>query len=164
MTRDEPAQSPPRPRPRPRPLGTPIILALIAATHLSYAQIAELRQMPFLWPACALSLLLGSAYAVLAALARREQGFIAVINLVVGEDLGILAAGLVLGYPWADYLRPGTVVIVGLQFALVFPEIWRRQEAGRRIVAPARLAYFVLACALAHTLYSLAKPAGMMGP
>jgi hypothetical protein len=144
-----------------RPLGVPMILALIAAAHFAYAWTAELRGMPVLPPALALSAVLGVAYAVLAFRARREQSFAPVINLVVGEDLGFLVAGLILGYPWAEYLRPGTVIIVALQFALVFPEIWRRQEAGRPIVAPARLAWFILAYALAFGIYALVKPSGI---
>ena len=136
-------------------------MTLIAATHMAYVWTAELRGMRVLPPALALSVLLGAAYAVLALQARRGRGFNATISLIVGEDLGILAAGLILGYPWAEYLRPGTVVIVALQFALVFPEIWRRQEAGRPIVAPARLAWFVLAYALAFAIYALVKPHGI---
>ena len=143
------------------PLGVPIFLTLIAAVHLGYPLIGELRGMPVIPAALALSLLLGAAYAVLAFRTRRERGFTAVINLIVGEDLGFLAAGLVLGYPWAEALRPGTVAIVALQFALVFPEIWRRQEAGRPIVAPARLAWFILAYALAFGAYALVKPQGI---
>ncbi len=144
-----------------RPLGVPIILALIAAVHLGYGWIAELRGMPFIPPALALSVFLGMAYTTLAYRTRHELGFTAVINLIIGEDLGFLAAGLLLGYPWAEYLRPGTAVIVALQFALVFPEIWRRQEAGRPIVAPARLAWFILAYAMAFGLYALVKPQGI---
>ncbi len=143
-----------------RPVAVPAFLCLIAATHLSHGWIAELRGMPVLPPALALALLLGLAYAGAAWLARRERGFRYVINLVVGEDLGFLAAGLMLGYPWAEILRPGTLAIVAFQFALVFPEIWRRQERGRSIIGPARLAWFVLAYALAFGLYALVKPHG----
>jgi hypothetical protein len=144
-----------------RPVAGPIILALLATVHLGYMWTAELRGMPLLPPAFVLSLLLGATYVVLAVRARSDRGFTAVINVVVGENLGFLAAGLALGYPWAEYLRPGTVIIVGLQFALVFPEIWRRQEAGRPIVAPARLAWFILAYALAFATYALVKPGGI---
>lgn len=144
-----------------RPLGVPIILTLIAAVHFAYAWTAELRGMPVLFSALALSALLGVAYAILAFRARREYGFAPVINLVVGEDLGFLAVGLILGYPWAEHMRPGTVFIVALQFAVVFPEIWRRQESGRPIVGPARLAWFILAYALAFGVYALVKPAGI---
>jgi hypothetical protein len=145
----------------PRPTAGPIILALLATVHLAYIWIAELRGMPLLPPAFVLSLFLGATYAVLAVRARSERGFSAVINVIVGENLGFLAAGLILGYPWAEYLRPGTAIIVALQFALVFPEIWRRQEAGRPIVAPARLAWFILAYALAFATYALVKPGGI---
>ncbi|NIR42807.1 MAG: hypothetical protein GWN99_02935 [Gemmatimonadetes bacterium] len=143
-----------------RPVAVPAFLCLIAATHFSHAWIAELRGMPVLPPAVALGFLLGLAYAWVAWLGRRGRGFRHAINLVVGEDLGFLAAGLVMGYPWAEILRPGTAAIVAFQFALVFPEIWRRQERGQPIVAPARLAWFILAYALAFGIYALVKPRG----
>lgn len=143
-----------------RPVAVPIFLCLIAVTHLSYPWLAELRGMPVLPPAFALGIVLGLAYAWVAWLARHDHRFRHVIGLIVGEDLGFLAAGLTLGYPWAETLRPGTAAIVAFQFALVFPEIWRRQERGRPIVAPARLAWFVLAYALAFGIYALVKPRG----
>ncbi len=150
-----------QPIPTGAPIGVPLSLAIIAAVHLAYPLIGELRGMPLIPAAFLLSLVLGAAYAVLAFRTRRERGFSAVINLIVGEDLGFLGAGLVMGYPWAEHLRPGTVVIVAIQFALIFPEIWRRQEAGRPIVAPARLAWFILAYALAFGVYALVKPQGI---
>jgi hypothetical protein len=143
-----------------RPVAVPIFLCLIGLTHFSYLWLAELRGMPILPPAFALGFVLGIAYAWVAWLARQDRGFRHVISLIVGEDLGFLTAGLILGYPWAEILRPGTAAIVAFQFALVFPEIWRRQERGRPIVAPARLAWFVLAYALAFGIYALVKPRG----
>ncbi|UCC49822.1 MAG: hypothetical protein JSV41_06600 [Gemmatimonadota bacterium] len=144
-----------------RPLSTPIILVLISAAHLSYVLLADLRTMPILLPAVAISVLLGGGYAVSAWLMRRDRGFELTVNLIVGEDLGFLAAGLLLGYPWADYLRPGTIIVIALQLAVAFAEIWRRQEAGRPIVSAARLAWFVIAYALAFALYATLKPKGL---
>ncbi|UCC73604.1 MAG: hypothetical protein JSV86_03300 [Gemmatimonadota bacterium] len=144
-----------------RPFAVPFILLLISVTHLAYVPLAELRQMPILPPALVLSVLLGAGYAYAARLARRGEGFEVAINLVVGEDLGVLVAGLILGHPWGEHLRPGTAVILVLQFALTFPEIWRRQESGRPIVAPARLAWFVLAYSLAFAAYIAFKPEGL---
>lgn len=145
----------------PRPLGTPIILILISASHLSYVLVADLRAMPILPPAFATSVLLGGGYAIGAWLMRRDRGFELAVNLIVGEDLGFLAAGLLLGYPWAEYLRPSTIVIIALQLAVAFAEIWRRQEAERPIVPAARLAWFVVAYALAFALYAALKPKGL---
>jgi hypothetical protein len=144
-----------------RPFGVPFILVLISATHFAYVPAAELQGMPIIPPALVLSMLLGGGYAIAAWLSRRVDRFDIVINLIVGENLGILAAGLILGYPWGVVLRPGTALILALQFALTFPEIWRRQEAGRPIVAPARLAWFVLAYALAFAIYVALKPQGL---
>jgi len=146
-----------------RPFSTPLFLILISATHLAYVPLAELRGLPVIPPALAMSVLLGGAYAVVAWLARQGGGFEAAINLIVGEDLGVLTAGLILGYPWAEYLRPGAMGIVVFQLALCFAEIWRRQEAGRPIVAPARLAWFVIAYALALAAYAALKPEGIWG-
>jgi len=147
-----------------RPLATPVILLLIAASHLAYVPIAELRGTPILPPALAISTLLGGGYVVVAWMARRDGGFAPAVNLIVGENLGMLAAGILLGYPWADYLRPSTVAIITLQLALAFAEIMRRQEAGRPIVPATRLAWFVLACALALAVYALLKPKGLWVP
>ena len=145
----------------PRPLGTPILLILISASHLSYALVADLRAMPILLPAIAISVLLGAGYAVGAWLIRRGRGFGLAVDLIVGEDLGFLAAGLLLGYPWAEYLRPSTIVIIALQLAVAFAEIWRRQEADRPILPATRLAWFVVAYALAFALYVILKPKGL---
>lgn len=144
-----------------RPIATPIILLLISAGHLAYAPIAHLRGFPSLTPALAVSTLLGAGYATTAWLARRERGFAPAVKLIMIEDLGILAAGLLLGYPWAEYLRPASIAIIALQLALAFAEIMRRQEADRPIVPATRLAWFVLAYAAALATYSLLKPAGL---
>lgn len=117
--------------------------------------------MPILLPAVGLSVLLGSGYATSAWLMRRDRGFKFTVNLIVGEDLGFLAAGLLMGYPWADYLRPGTIAIIVLQLALAFAEIWHLQEADRPIVPAARLAWFVVVYALAFALYATLKPKGL---
>lgn len=149
-----------------RTVAVPTILLLISVTHLAYVPLAELREMPILVPALVLWVLVGGGYAYAAWLACRGRGFEVAINLIVGENLGVLVAGLTLGHPWGVYLRPGTVLVLALQFALVFPEIWRRQEAGRPIVAPARLAWFVIAYALAFAAYAAFKPQGLwtIGP
>jgi hypothetical protein len=152
------------PKDRLRPLASPLILLFIAATHFAYGALIELRDMPMLLPALIVSLLLGSGYAYTAWRARRGEGFRQAINLIVGEDVGVLAAGLLLGYPWAEYLRPGTLIIITLQLALAFAEIVRRQEADTPIVPAARLAYFVLAYALAFALYVFLKPSGIWQP
>jgi hypothetical protein len=144
-----------------RPSAAPLILVLIAAAHLAYVPWVVLRGMPMLPPAFAISMLLGVGYAAAAWLRRRGRGFPFTVNLIVGEDLGILAAGLILGYPWAEYLRPGTVVIIALQLALAFAEIWRRQEARQPIVPGTRLAWFVIAYALAFAGYAILKPEGL---
>lgn len=138
-----------------------MFLLAISITHLAYAPLAELREMPILPPAIVLGVLLGGGYAYAARLASKGEGFHIAINLIIGEDLGVLVAGLILGYPWAEYLRPGTLVLLVLQLALTFPEIWRRQESGRPIVAPARLAWFILAYAAAFAAYVAFKPAGL---
>jgi len=145
-------------------LATPVILLLIAACHLAYVPIAELRGMPILPPALTISTLLGGGYVIVAWMARRDCGFAPAVNVIVGENLGILAAGFLLGYPWADYLRPATVGIIALQLALAFAEIVRRQEADRPIVPATRLAWFVLACAVALVVYALLKPKGLWVP
>lgn len=144
-----------------RSLAVTLILLALSITHLAYVPLAELREMPMLPPALALGVLLGGGYAYAARLASRGEGFHIAINLIIGEDLGVLVAGLILGYPWGEYLRPGTLLILLLQFAVTFPEIWRRQESGRPIVAPARLAWFVLACAAAFAAYVAFKPQGL---
>ena len=149
---------------RPRPLASPLILLFIAATHLAYGALIELRDMPMLLPALIVSLLLGAGYAYTAWRARRGEGFRQAVNLIVGEDVGVLAAGLLLGYPWGEYLRPGTLIVIALQLALAFAEIVRRQEAGTPIVPAARLAWFVLAYALAFSLYVFLKPSGIWQP
>jgi len=147
-----------------RPLATPIILVLMAATHLAYGPLIELRNMPMLAPALLVSLLLGLAYAHTAWRARRGDGFRQAVNLIVGEDVGVLAVGLLLGYPWSEYFRPGTLIIITAQLALAFAEIVRRQEAGIRIVPASRLAWFVLAYALVYSAYIFLKPAGIWHP
>jgi hypothetical protein len=144
-----------------RPVASPIVLVLISACHLGYAAIADLRGMRMFLPALAISLLFGGGYAIAAWYSRRERGYRAVVSLIVGEDLGILAAGLLLGYPWAEYLRPGTVAIIASQLTLAFAEIVRRQEAGRPIAPATRLAWFVVAYALAFAAYALLKPPGL---
>ncbi|MGD2151658.1 MAG: hypothetical protein PVG79_00230 [Gemmatimonadales bacterium] len=149
------------PPPTRRSIAATIILLALSITHLAYAPLAELRQMPILPPALILGVLLGGGYAYAARLASRGRGFKVAINLIVGEDLGVLMAGLMLGYPWGEYLRPGTLPLLGLQFALTLPEIWRRQESGQPIVAPARLAWFVLAYAFAFAGYVAFKPQGL---
>lgn len=147
-----------------RPLATPIILVLIAATHLAYGPLIELRDMPMLTPALVVSLLLGLAYTHTAWRARRGEGYRQAVNLVVGEDVGVLAAGLLLGYPWSEYFRPGTLIIITAQLAFAFAEIVRRQEAGMRIAPASRLAWFVLAYALAYSAYVFFKPPGIWQP
>ncbi len=144
-----------------RSLAVTMILLAISITHFAYVPLAELREMPILPPALALAVLLGGGYAYAARLAARGEGFHVAINLIIGEDLGVLVAGLILGHPWGEYLRPGTLVLLILQLALTFPEIWRRQESGRPIVAPARLAWFVLAYAAAFAAYVAFKPQGL---
>lgn len=146
-----------------KPLASPIALLLIAATHLAYTPIAGLRDLPWLPTAFALSGVLGLGYAAAAWLSRRGRGFRLVIDMFVGEDLGVLCAGLLLGHPWADYLRPGSAVILALQLGYAFAEILRRQERGERIVPATRLAWFVIANALAFALYYLAAPSGLIG-
>jgi hypothetical protein len=153
-----------RPQHTPRPVATPIILFLIAASHLAYLPLTQLRSFPFLAAAFGLSILLGCAYAVTAWLARKERGYRPAVSLIVAEDLGVLTSGLVLGYPWAEFLRPGTVVIVALQLALAFAEIVRRQEAGRPIVPASRLAWFVVAYTALYAGYTLLKPGGLWSP
>jgi hypothetical protein len=149
-----------------RSLAVTFILLALAITHLAYVPLAQLREMPMLPPALVLSVCLGGGYAYAAWLARKGSGFKVAINLVIGENLGVLVAGLILGHPWGEHLRPGTIPLLGLQFALTFPEIWRRQEAGVPIVAPARLAWFVIAYALAFSAYVAFKPEGVwdVGP
>jgi hypothetical protein len=142
------------------PLASPIILTLLSAAHLAYLPLAELRGISVLLPALGAALLLGAGYAIVAWLARRGRGFRPAVYLIVGEDLGFLSAGLLIGYRWAQYLRPGTVVIMALQLALAFAEIVRRQEASRPIVPATRLAWFVLAYALAYSVWAILKPAG----
>jgi len=144
-----------------RPVATPIVLLLISASHLAYVPIASWRGFPIDTRVFLASMLLGSGYAVVAWLARRERGFAPAVKLILAEDLGILAMGFLLGYPWAEYLRPASIVIVALQLALAFAEIVRRQEADRPIVPATRLAWFVLAYAVALALYSLLKPTGL---
>ncbi len=147
-----------------RPLATPIILALIAACHLLYPVIAELRQLPSLTPALLLSLALGGAYAFASRRARLGGGYKLAVSLIVGEDLGVLAIGLVLGYPWGDYLRPAAPALLALQLALAFSEIVVRQEARRPIVPATRLGWFVIAYSLAFAAYALFKPGGVLPP
>jgi hypothetical protein len=146
------------------PVALPLILLLISVTHLAYGPLIELRDMPMLLPALIVSLLLGLAYAHTAWRARRGEGFRQAVNLIVGENVGVLSAGLLLGYPWAEYLRPGTLAILILQLALAFAEIVRRQEASRPIVPASRLAWFVLAYALAFSVYLFLKPSGIWQP
>jgi len=141
-----------------RPVATPIILLLISAGHAAYAPIADLRGFPVITQALAVSILLGAGYATAAWLARRERGFAPAVKLILVEDLGILGAGLLLGYPWVEYLRPASIAILALQLALAFAEIVRRQETDRAIVPASRLAWFVLAYAAALAAYSLLKP------
>ena len=145
-----------------RPIATPIVLLLISAGHLAYAPIATLRGFPILVPALLVSTVLGIAYLITAGLARQDRGFAAAVKLVLTEDLGILAAGLLLGYPWTEYLRPASIAIIAFQLALAFAEIVRRQEAGRPIVPATRYAWFVLAYAAALAAYSLLKPTGLL--
>ncbi len=144
-----------------RPLATPIILALIAACHLLYPVIVDLRQLPSHNPALLLALALGGAYALASRRARLGSGYKLAVSLIVAEDLGFLAAGLVLGYPWGDYLRPATPALLALQLALAFSEIVVRQEARRPIVPATRLGWFVVAYALAFAAYALLKPGGV---
>ncbi len=146
------------------PLAATIILLLMSVTHLAYVPLAELQAMPVLPPALALSVALGAGYALAARRARRDRGLAVAVNLIVGEDLGVLAAGLILGHPWGAHLRPGTVLLLGLQLALAFAEIWRRQEARRPIVPAVRLAWFVVAYALAFAAYAALQPQGLWDP
>jgi hypothetical protein len=145
-----------------RPVATPIVLLLIAAAHLAYAPIAQWRGFPIIAPALVASTLLAAGYAVTAWWARREQGFAAAIKLILVEDLGVLALGLLLGYPWTEYLRPASLGIIALQLALAFAEIVRRQEADRPIVPATRLAWFVLVYAATLAVYSLLRPTGLL--
>ncbi|UCF18993.1 MAG: hypothetical protein JSU87_13825 [Gemmatimonadota bacterium] len=144
-----------------QPIAAPLVLVFIAAAHLAYVLWVDLRGLPVLLPAFASSLVLGVGYAVSAWLCRRERGFPLAVNLIIGEDLGVLAVGLILGYPWADYLRPGSVAIIALQLAFAFAEIWRRQEAGRPIVPATRLAWFVLLYMLVFAGYAIFEPQGL---
>ncbi len=145
----------------PRPVAAPIILLLVSAAHLAHAPIADLRGFPILVPALSVSTLLAVGYAIAAWQARHERGFALAVKLILLEDVGILAAGFLFGYPWAEYLRAGTVAIIPLQLALAFAEIVRRQEAGRPIVPATRLAWFVLAYAAILAAYSLLRPTGL---
>ncbi len=145
----------------PRRLATPIILALIAATHLLYPVIVDLRDLPSLAPALVMSLALGGAYAYASWRDKVVGAYKLAVSLIVAEDLGVLAAGLALGYPWGDHLRPATPVLLALQLALAFSEIVARQEARRPIVAATRLGWFVIAYALAFAGYTLLKPGGV---
>lgn len=145
----------------PRRLATPIILALIAATHLLYPVFVDLRQIPSLLPGLPLSFALGGAYIYASWRARLGGGYKLAVTLIVGEDLGVLAAGLALGYPWGDYLRPATPALIALQLALVFSEIVTRQEARRPIVVATRLGWFVIVYALAFAVYVWLKPGGV---
>jgi hypothetical protein len=144
-----------------RPLASPIILLLISAMHLAYGPLIELRGMPVLLPAMIASLLLGVAYAYVAWQARRERGYRQTVNLIAGEDVGVLSAGFLLGHPWAEYLLPGAFAVIALQLALAFAEIVRRQEANKPIVPATRLAWFVLAYAVAFAAYAWFKPDGI---
>jgi hypothetical protein len=144
-----------------RSIAVTVILLALSLAHLAYVPLAELRQMPILPPALALGVVLGAGYAYAARLASKGEGFHVAVNLIIGEDVGVLAAGMILGYPWGEYLLPGALPILLLQFALTFPEIWRRQELGRPIVAPARLAWFVLASAAAFAAYLALEPQGL---
>ncbi len=144
-----------------RPWATPITLALIAASHLLYPVIVDLRDLPSLAPALVMSLALGGAYAYASWRARIDSGYALAVTLIVSENLVVLGAGLLFGYPWADYLRPSTPAILALQLALAFAEIVVRQEARRPIVPATRLAWFVIAYALAFAAYSQFKPGGV---
>lgn len=150
--------------PRSRQIASPIILLMISAAHLAYGPLIDLRAMPMLVPALVVSASLGLAYAYSAWRARRGRGYRTAVNLIVGEDIGVLAVGVLLGYPWAEYFRPATLIIIPLQLALAFAEIVRRQDSGQPIVAGSRLAWFVVAYALAFAIYALAKPAGLLQP
>lgn len=150
--------------PSSRNFASPIILLMISVTHLAYGPLIDLRAMPEFIPALVLSVLLGLAYTWSAWLTRRGRGYRTAVNLIVGEDLGVLVVGLLFGYPWAEYLRPGTIIIIPLQLGLAFAEIVRRQDSGQPIVAGSRLAWFVLAYALAFAIYTFAKPAGLLQP
>lgn len=132
----------------------------MAASHLAYLPLAQFRAFPIVPVAFGLSTFLGGAYVVLALLARGERGYKPAVVLIVTEDLGTLTAGLLLGYPWAEVLRPGSLAIVTLQLALAFAEIVRRQEAGRPIVPASRLAWFVVAYTALYAGYALLKPGG----
>jgi hypothetical protein len=144
-----------------RPLASPVILLLISALHLAYGPLIELRSMPMLLPVMIASLLLGGAYAYFAWQARRERGYRQTVNLIVGENVGVLAAGFLFGHPWADYLLPGALGVITLQLALAFAEIVRRQEANKPIVPATRLAWFMLAYAATFAAYAWFEPGGI---
>lgn len=143
------------------PLATPLLLVLISVTHLAYAPLTALFAAPKLSLPFLASLLLGGGYALSAWLARRGRGFATAVNLIVGEDLGALAAGILLGYPWAEYARPGTVIIVAFQFCLAIAEIMKRQDSGRPITPATRLAWFVVLYAVAFAAYAILRPHGL---
>ena len=148
--------------PRPKRVASPILLVLIAATHLAYTPLTGMRDLPWLPAAFALSSILGLGYVVAAWLSRRGRGFGFAVDLFIGEDLGVLGAGLLLGFPWGDYLRPGSVVILVLQLGFAITEILWRQERGERIAPGSRLAWFVIANALAFALYFFLEPPGLI--
>lgn len=144
-----------------RPLGTPIVLALIAATHLANGPSAFLIGEPMYMTPLAVSLLLGIGYAGAAWLSRSRRMFAPAVGLVVGEDLAALAAGLAFGYPWAEHLRPAPIIIIALQLVLSFTEIERRQSAGLPLRPAILLAWFVVAYSVAFAVYTFAKPTGL---
>jgi hypothetical protein len=144
-----------------RPLASPIILILLSVAHLAYFPLTELRGIAILPPVFGVALSLGAGYAILAWLAWSERGFPLVVSLIIGEDLGNLLAGLLIGHRWSEHVNPSTVVIIALQLALAFSEIVRRQEAGRPIAPATRLAWFVLAYALAFSVWAILRPAGI---
>jgi hypothetical protein len=160
---DHPAPDRTNARVQRRPLATPVVLILISLTHLAYLPLIELRGIPWQPTAFAASMVLGAGYGWAALLARRGHGLRLAFSLIVCEDLVFLALASLMGYPWADYLRPGTLALLSLQLALAFAEIVRRQEAGRPIVPATRLAWFVLANALALAVWAILKPPGLGG-
>ncbi len=149
-------------RKTPRPRAGPILLVLLAATHLAYLPTADWLGTPRLQWALILSLALGVAYTFAAAVLRQRADLRVASAVTVGEDAGVLAAGLVWGYPWALYLLPAAMIVLALQLAVAFAEIVRRQEVRRPLAPATRLAWFVVFSALALAAYVAFKPGGLL--
>lgn len=141
-----------------KPRAGPILLILLAATHFAYLPTADWMGVPRMTSALILSIVLGILYALAAGLLRERGDLRAASTVAVGEDLGVLAAGLFLGYPWGVHLRPGAVAVLALQLAVAFAEIVRRQEARHPLTPATRLAWFVVLYSLVFAAYVAFKP------